>query len=117
MGSAFFGMAPAPDVRDPEDEPVTHGDSPMLRIVPLPASDGKVALRLDGELAGQWVQVLVEECERRVDGEGDLVLDLANLAYADQAGRGVLRRLASRGVTLASCPPMIAALLEAEDDS
>lgn len=86
----------------------------MLRIIPLPARDGDAVMRVEGEIREAWVQVLEEECTRRIAGGSaqPVALDLQHVTYVDAAGRALLRGLTTMGIQLRNCPPLIAAQLE-----
>lgn len=64
----------------------------MLRITKV----GTNALRVEGRLAGPWV----EELHRHVASGSELELDLSGLTFADAAGAALLRDLAARGVRM-----------------
>jgi ABC-type transporter Mla MlaB component len=88
----------------------------MLRIIPVPAPEGRATLRVEGELRAEWVEVLAGET-RRCLGDGriqQVALDLEHLTYVDAAGRTLLRRLTTMGIRLVRCPPLLDALLSEE---
>ena len=84
--------------------------SDVLRITSEETSEGRV-LRVEGRLAGPWVDELSQACQR----EGPLRLELHGLQSADLAGRGLLRRLANDGAELLHLSGYVAALLAANE--
>lgn len=90
----------------------------MLRISRT-STKRRIALRLEGEINGRWVEELRNECDRASgrDREGDrkVVLDLANVSSIDETGLELFRELAARGVAVANCSPYLAELLRDVD--
>lgn len=72
----------------------------MLRITEDKPSNDLMILRVDGCLAGEWVEVLGLSCERACENDRGLSLDLAGVSFADRAGVQLLRRLEHRKVKL-----------------
>jgi anti-anti-sigma regulatory factor len=71
----------------------------MLRILCNESADGR-RWTLCGQLAGPWVTELLEEWKRRRgDSPGlELVIDLSDVTFIDEAGEGVLREMRDQGV-------------------
>ena len=86
----------------------------MLRIHESPA-DGLATLRLEGRIAGPWV----DELRRVTDGWRErgyrVSLDLAGVSYADRPGVSLLRDLQVRDVGLEAASPFVAALLDGDE--
>ncbi len=79
----------------------------MLRITPTEHENQQVVLRLEGRVAGPWVNELWKACEA-VLGQGKaLALNLAEVSFLDAAGVVVLRTARARGVELADCSPFV----------
>jgi len=78
-----------------------------LRLT-VSAREDLTVIRVDGRLAGDGIAEL-ERAYRTA--RRPLVLDLAHLATADDAGVLVLRRLAGEGVHLVGMSPYLALLL------
>ena len=75
----------------------------MLRITQVTtAGDDKAAiLRLEGQVAGRWVEELRRVCNETIGGNGHLlVLDLADVLFIDMDGIALFRELAARQVSL-----------------
>ncbi len=82
----------------------------MLRITAEETASGAL-LRVEGRLAGPWVDVLDQACR----SDGALSLDLRGLRSADTAGRRLLRRLERDGARLLHLSGYLAALLAGND--
>jgi len=81
-----------PDERDNE---------PMLKITTLTKSES-TALRLEGRLAGPWVEVL-ERCWDSLAGtttNHPPSVDLSAVTYVDSDGKDLLRKLHQQGAQL-----------------
>ncbi|HMV87363.1 MAG TPA: hypothetical protein PLD20_08485 [Blastocatellia bacterium] len=79
----------------------------MLRIVEEKATDGSTMLRLDGRIAGPWVEVLRESCKQFSPANGRVTLDLLGVSFADQAGVRFLLELDQRQFALFNCSPFL----------
>jgi anti-anti-sigma regulatory factor len=73
-----------------------------------------VTLRAEGELVESWVELMLEECRRLQHGSTAISLDLSGVTYVDSRGIQCLRSLASDGVTLVRCPPLIQLMLDGD---
>ena len=80
----------------------------MLRISLSEADGGAVTLRLDGQLTGLWVKLLLETSEARVEKGARVIIDLKNVSFVDREGCAVLRSLADRNVEIVNAMPFIA---------
>lgn len=79
----------------------------MLRISrPEVAADG-TKLRLDGKLAGPWVQELQIICEPILAKGGRIQIDCSGILSVDDDGVALMRALQSRGATLVDCSGFI----------
>lgn len=67
----------------------------MLRITSQNEND-RLGLRLEGKLAGPWVEVL-RDCwkDKALAGGQILQVDLAGVTFVDQAGRALLREMSA----------------------
>ncbi len=80
----------------------------MLKILADGPSDQDVTLRLDGRVAGRWVDVLRKSCEVALNRGARLALDLGNVSFVDREGGVLLRSLIERQVGLANVSPFVA---------
>jgi anti-anti-sigma regulatory factor len=73
----------------------------MLRITVVDAFCQNVRLRVEGRLTGRSVEELRQTCELHFPGPGvPLILDLADVSFADAEGIALLKSLRSDNVTL-----------------
>jgi hypothetical protein len=84
----------------------------VLRITVVDSSDSVVRLRVEGRLTGPSVEELRETCDLHIAGEGvRLVLDLADISFADGRGIEILKDLKRRNVALLKLAPFLASQL------
>jgi anti-anti-sigma regulatory factor len=79
----------------------------MLRIVEEQTTNNSTTLRLDGRIAGQWVEVLRSSCEQIFQSNGRVTLDLAGVTFADHYGVQLLRQLGQQQVALINSSPFL----------
>lgn len=87
-------------------------DATMLRIT-SDCSSEPVRLRLEGRLAGPWVQEL-ERCWTDLSSEQrrEAVVDLAGVTYVGDDGKVLLRNLWRQGATLHACDCLMRSIVE-----
>jgi hypothetical protein len=78
-----------------------------VRITAVGDSKGRT-LKVDGWLTGDDVTELTRACE---GGQGPLILDLADLQFADGRAVSALRKLRVGGATIVGASPYIRLLL------
>lgn len=66
-----------------------------------------MTLRFEGRLVGPWVKEASQVCERLLEANHLLNLDLADLSYLDRAGAILLVDLRTRGVCLLNGSPFL----------
>ena len=79
----------------------------MLKISDF-GTDLDVTLRLDGQVAGRWVQVLRSSCDLALRRGARLTLDLSHVSFADDEGIVLLTSLIDRQVRLVNASPFMA---------
>jgi hypothetical protein len=79
----------------------------MLKVSTSKAADGAVTLRLDGQVAGPWVNVLQGACDEHLLKGSPVVLDLRNVSFADREGIELLRGLANRRAEFRNASPFL----------
>ncbi|MCI0392014.1 MAG: STAS domain-containing protein [Acidobacteria bacterium] len=79
----------------------------MLRIVEEKTTNSSTALRLDGSIAGQWVELLRSSCEQVFQSDGHVILDLTGVSFADHDGVQLLRQLEQRQARIINCSPFL----------
>ncbi len=87
----------------------------MLRIEQVAAEPGGWTLRLEGSLAGPWVEELKRSCEPALDARRPLTLDLGAVSFVDGNGVALLKSLKTRAVRLSNSSAFVAGLLEMEE--
>lgn len=89
----------------------------MLRISVVDASCESVRLRVEGRLTGQSVEELRQCCDLHFPGPGvPLMLDLADVSFADAEGIALLRSLRRDNVTLLHPSPFLAIQVGVHED-
>jgi len=83
----------------------------MLQITwkPGPGSDHEVTL--EGRIVGQWVDVLMSECDTLLSRGGSVTLDLAQVIYADSRALRWLAVQPAERVRIQNCPALIKEML------
>jgi anti-anti-sigma factor len=78
----------------------------MLKITPIQSSEGTAVLRVEGRIAGSYVEELRKACDAYASqGTIQLSLELADVSFADSAGIELLKALRNRGVGLTQTTP------------
>ena len=85
----------------------------MLRISEVGNRNGHLVLKLEGRIIGPWVDELRSACEKLLEREHPIALDLAEVSYADRDGVALLRELKTRQVRLHACSPFLGEELKA----
>jgi anti-anti-sigma regulatory factor len=86
----------------------------MLRISFTESADHSVVLRLEGQVAGPWVEELRTSCERILTEGRQVTLDLTYVSFVDDDGIVLFRALAGRCVGLTNGSPFVVELLKDE---
>ena len=75
----------------------------MLRVT-RSETEGKTDFKLEGKLAGSWVDVM-EQCWNQAvaeGGQGSIAVDLSAITYVDARGTELLRQMHQQGVKLSA---------------
>jgi anti-anti-sigma regulatory factor len=74
----------------------------MLKITRQTSESNRVALRLEGQVIGPWVEALRQACEEVRSGNGrkGMVLDLSGVSFIDARGVALFRELVSHHAEL-----------------
>ena len=86
----------------------------MLRILSENVEAHQVVLNLQGNIVGEWADLLERVCLDLSRTGPRVLLDLAGVAFIGRSGLGVLVRLGRTGIGIVGCSPLIADLLEQE---
>ncbi len=84
----------------------------MLRISEERSTTEVAVLRLEGQVIGPWVEEVRKSCEQSFTNNRQLVLDLAEVSFADWSAIALFRELIAREVALINCSPLIAEQLK-----
>ncbi len=83
----------------------------MLRITPIRIADVGT-LKVEGRLAGQWVDELSRAAASARAEASRVVLDLAQVTFVDADGIILLRALRDGGVALIDCSSFVSSLID-----
>jgi hypothetical protein len=90
----------------------------MLRVTVVESSEDKVTLRAEGRITGPWVEELRNACEvHSLPEHVQLLLEIADISFADAAGIALLKQLRRRGVGLMHPTPFLAEQLKSGTSS
>jgi len=85
----------------------------MLRITVVESSASAVTLRVEGRIAGPWVEELRTTCNVHAGPDPvQLFLELEDVSFADTAGIAYLKELREQGVGLFRVSPFLAELFK-----
>jgi len=80
----------------------------MLKITRVKESKKEITLRLDGRVAGQWIELLRESTESALEEGLQLTLDLKNICFIDCEGLALIKNLMGRRVQQVNAPLFVA---------
>ncbi|HET6577713.1 MAG TPA: hypothetical protein VFG66_05285 [Gemmatimonadales bacterium] len=83
----------------------------MLRISTAAEAGALVRLKVEGDIAGDWVPLLEAECRRHLDARRPVELDLAGVGFVDREGVAMVQGLFARGLRVARASALVNALL------
>jgi RNA polymerase sigma-70 factor (ECF subfamily) len=89
----------------------------MMRITEISRSESVVRFRLEGRLTQITIVELAAAVEPDVALGTTVMLDLAGVTFADEAGIGTLRRLRTTGVVLVGTSSFVSEMLRVDDRS
>ena len=84
----------------------------MLRITVMESSMNCIMLRVEGRIAGPWVEELRATCNAHGSDPGQLDLELEDVSFADAQGIACLRELQDQGVRLYHVSPFLRELFQ-----
>ncbi|MGA2255718.1 MAG: hypothetical protein ABSG53_13820 [Thermoguttaceae bacterium] len=84
----------------------------MLRITAT-RNDSQTILKLEGKLLEPWIEELRGAYTLAKSRSEQVVLNLADLSYADEAGTRLLCNFVQRGVAIGECSAFVTELLRA----
>ncbi|MEP6669014.1 MAG: hypothetical protein ABJF10_07680 [Chthoniobacter sp.] len=77
----------------------------MLRISITSPAENTATLRLEGHLAGAWIDELRATCDRMLAAGRSVTLDLGDVSLIERPGLDLLAALSRRSVALVRCSP------------
>jgi hypothetical protein len=80
-------------------------------------SGEEVALRLEGEAIGPWVDEVKKACEPFLTNGHRLTLDLADVSLVDRSGIALFKELLNARVSIVNCSSYLADRLKEERGS
>ena len=83
----------------------------MLRISTDAETGAPVRLKIEGDIAGDWVPLLETECRRHLDARRQVELDLAGVGFVDRQGVAMVQGLFARGVRVVRASALVNTLL------
>ena len=85
----------------------------MLRITVVESSASAVTLRVEGQIAGPWVEELRTTCNvHTAPHQVQLHLELEDASFADAAGVACIKELREHGVRLLRVSPFLTELFK-----
>jgi len=85
----------------------------MLRITVLESSACGVTLRVEGRIAGPWLEELRTACSAHIGPDPvPLQLELEDISFADAEGVAYLNELRERGVRFFQVSPLLTELFK-----
>ena len=79
----------------------------MLKITTLYPDEGHCLLRLEGRLAGLWVEELQRQCAQELAHPRQLTLEMSGVQYLDQKAKNFLWELIGKDVAIENCSPFV----------
>jgi ABC-type transporter Mla MlaB component len=88
----------------------------MLKITRVVLPEQEITLRLDGRVAGPWVELLRDSAESALVEGLNLTIDLKNISFIDCEGIALLKNLIARGVDGVNAPLFVIELIKKCND-
>lgn len=83
----------------------------VLRITKVSHHSSRVTLKIEGQIASDWVAELENECLRLLEHHRTVALDFAGVTFIDNGGIAMLNRIATGNLKIINCPALIKDLL------
>jgi anti-anti-sigma regulatory factor len=80
----------------------------MLKISTIERMYGTLKIRIDGQISGEGVELLLKTCKAYLEEGLKLSVDLENVSFVDREGIATIRKLKKRKVEFTSASPFIA---------
>ncbi len=82
----------------------------MLRITII-SEASRATFRLEGRLAGAWVDELRRCYQEVAPGRSELMVDLDEVTFVDRTGKALLREMSLNGVRLMANEPLMESII------
>ena len=79
----------------------------MLRITTLPKNSSVVELKLEGEIAAEWISLLEGQCDKLTQEGKAIRLDFREVRFIDRRGVEMLKQFDRHGLKVVRCPDAI----------
>jgi anti-anti-sigma regulatory factor len=84
----------------------------MLRITKVVDSGSDVTLKLEGQLASEWVAEFERECRGALAEHRRVFLDLQDVTFVDLVGVRTIQALACVALHIVNCPTILLELID-----
>ena len=84
----------------------------MLRITKVPRRASLVTLKIEGQIASDWVEELESECLLLLQHQHAVTLDFAGVTFIDNCGISMLNRITTDNLKIINCPRLMRDLLK-----
>jgi anti-anti-sigma regulatory factor len=84
----------------------------MLRITSLSADSTEVTLKLEGQIAAEWVIELERVCRELLVRYPVVRLDFQQVTFIDSSGARMFKRLPADRLNIVNCSTLIGEVLE-----
>ena len=88
----------------------------MVKISTVEGTGKVTTVRLEGRLVNMWVTEVRKYCDTVLSERRELILDLANVSFADRPGIELLQHLQANNVSLVNCSPFLAGQIEGKGE-
>jgi ABC-type transporter Mla MlaB component len=93
-----------------------HLRTPGIAVLKISISEAvgqMVALALDGQVSGRWVELLRWSCHEQLSKGERVTIDLKNVSFADRDGIALLQSLKNQGAEILNSNAFIAEQIKA----
>jgi len=86
--------------------------SAMMKVTHVAEDEESVTLKIEGRIAGEWIDVLKEECLLYLEKKARLMLDFSEVSYIDDSGVKALKAMDRKRISLIGASLFLSGLLE-----
>jgi anti-anti-sigma regulatory factor len=87
----------------------------MFKVTYTEQDNTTARLKIEGRIAGEWVNELKKECELCLKKRDHLILDLSGVSFVDEKGIRGLKAMIGERVRLIGCSLFLSGLLTLEE--